>query len=117
MPRGAVVGVIAARFVAMTAIPEMVALFNGFGGVASLLVAWAEFRVRTGMADSPGAAILLATLVGGVTFTGSLVAFLKLRDFAVGSWRIGKAKLFPGQQVLNGLMFAGATGAGVHTCI
>ena len=110
---GAVVGVIAARFVTMTAMPEMVALFNGFGGVASLLVAWSEFRVRTGMAASPAVPILLATLIGGITFTGSLVAFLKLRDFSVGSLRIGKALLFPGQQVLNGLMFAGASGAGV----
>ena len=110
---GALVGVIAARFVTMTAMPEMVALFNGFGGVASLLVAWSEFRVRTGMADFPAVPILLATLIGGITFTGSLVAFLKLRDFSVGSLRIGKALLFPGQQVLNGLMFAGAAGAGV----
>ena len=43
---GAVVGWIAARFVTMTAMPEMVALFNGFGGIASLLVAWAEFQAR-----------------------------------------------------------------------
>ena len=110
---GALVGVMAARFVTMTAMPEMVALFNGFGGVASLLVAWSEFRVRTGMADSPAVPILLATLIGGITFSGSLVAFLKLRDFSVGSLRIGRALLFPGQQALNGLMFAGAAGAGV----
>ena len=56
---------------------------------------------------------MLATLIGGVTFSGSLVAFFKLRDFSVGGLRIGKARLFPGQQVLNGLMFAGAAGAGV----
>ena len=110
---GALVGVMAARFVTMTAMPEMVALFNGFGGVASLLVAWSEFQVRTGMADSPAVPILLATLIGGITFSGSLVAFLKLRDFSVGSLRIGRALLFPGQQALNGLMFAGAAGAGV----
>ena len=67
---GALVGVMAARFVTMTAMPEMVALFNGFGGVASLLVAWSEFQVRTGMADSPAVPILLATLIGGITFSG-----------------------------------------------
>ncbi len=108
---GAVVGVIAARAVAMTAMPEMVALFNGFGGVASLLVAWVEFQ--GGAAQMVAAVpILVATLIGGITFTGSLVAFLKLRDFSVGRFRIGKALLFPGQQILNGLMLAGAIGAG-----
>ncbi len=108
---GAVTGAIAARKVAMTAMPEMVALFNGFGGVASLLVAWAEFQAQPAMAASLAVPVLLATLIGGLTFTGSLVAFLKLRDFSVAGKRFGKALIFPGQQVLNGLMLVGGVGA------
>ncbi len=110
---GAVTGAIAARLVAMTAMPEMVALFNGFGGVASLLVAWAEFQSKPAMAASQGVPVLLATLIGGLTFTGSLVAFLKLRDLTVAGRRFGKALLFPGQQALNGLMLTAGVGASV----
>lgn len=76
---GAVVGALAARLVAMTAMPEMVALFNGSGGMASLLVGWAT--LYTGVIGSFTAlTILLAILIGGVTFTGSLVAYGKLSE-------------------------------------
>lgn len=76
---GATVGALAARLVAMTAMPEMVALFNGSGGLASLLVGWAT--LYTGVIGSFTAlTILLAILIGGVTFTGSLVAYGKLSE-------------------------------------
>ncbi len=93
---GAVIGATAARVVKMTAMPEMVALFNGFGGAASLLVGWAEFH---GNPSSPAftlAAVALAILIGGVTFSGSLIAYGKLSETLPG-----KPALFPGQQFVN----------------
>lgn len=92
---GSAIGVLAARLVAMTAMPEMVAVFNGFGGLASLLVGMGELFTaeRTNFLI---VAILLSVLIGGVTFTGSLVAYGKLSE------RIsGKPVLFTGQQILN----------------
>src|SRR5690606_4802967 len=79
---GAIIGMVLATRVQMTGMPEMVALLNGFGGVASLLVACGDY-LRTGdtIVDARWnvlAAIGLATLIGGVTFTGSLIAFAKL---------------------------------------
>ena len=83
---GAVVGAVAALRVALTSMPEMVALFNGFGGLASLLVGWAEYeKARALWTQEPVSASLmmligtaLAVLIGGVTFTGSMVAWAKL---------------------------------------
>lgn len=111
---GAAIGAVAASRVQMTGMPELVALFNGFGGIASLLVGGAEFaKVRSGGMDAyldalaaqsgvvvPGwfalVAIGLAILIGGVTFTGSLVAYGKL------SGKLdGKPKMFPGQRFVN----------------
>ncbi len=115
---GGAIGALAARFVAMTAMPEMVALFNGTGGFASLLVGWAEYHQTQAevAAGAAGAAfssftlgsVFLATLIGGVTFTGSVVAWGKL------SGRIsGRPILFPGQQVLNVLLLVAALAVGV----
>jgi H+-translocating NAD(P) transhydrogenase subunit beta len=76
---GAVVGALAARMVAMTAMPEMVALFNGSGGLASLLVGWAALyygNVTTFIVIT----VLLSVLIGGVTFSGSVVAWGKLSE-------------------------------------
>lgn len=81
---GSFVGAIAAKKVAMTSMPEMVALFNGFGGAASLLVAWAEYQMyfnesTLGIVHPAKLAIVIVTiLIGAVTFTGSLVAWAKL---------------------------------------
>jgi len=82
---GAIIGAPAARLVRMTAMPEMVGLFNGFGGLASALIAWSEaHRFAFAMEGSPdsfsAATLALAALIGGVTFTGSLVAFGKLSE-------------------------------------
>jgi NAD(P) transhydrogenase subunit beta len=80
---GTLVGVPAARLVKMTAMPQMVALFNGVGGGAVALIAWAEFRSSHGYADGPlelGAFSVFAALVGSVSFWGSLVAFGKLQE-------------------------------------
>ena len=76
---GSIIGALAARLVAMTSMPEMVALFNGSGGAASLLVGWAT--LYTGEVSTFAAlAILLAILIGGMTFTGSLIAYGKLSE-------------------------------------
>lgn len=80
---GAVVGALLAMKVQMTGMPELVALFNGFGGAASVLVAGATFLevVDLGNVDDQLAvAAALTALIGAVTFTGSLVAFGKLRE-------------------------------------
>ena len=76
---GAVIGSFIALKVKMTSIPEMVALFNGFGGLATFLIAWSEFN---SIPDNLFQHILVMTTlyIGGVTFTGSLVAYAKLSE-------------------------------------
>ncbi|MFA6961479.1 MAG: NAD(P)(+) transhydrogenase (Re/Si-specific) subunit beta [Opitutaceae bacterium] len=111
---GTVLGVICARIVKMTSMPEMVALLNGFGGLASLFVGWAEFgKMRTlgweaylktfGGTPPPemftASAIFLAVIIGGVTFTGSMYAFAKLAELMSG-----RPALFRGQHLVNGLL-------------
>ena len=76
---GAVIGSFIALKVKMTSIPEMVALFNGFGGLATFLIAWSEFN---SVPENLFQHILVMTTlyIGGVTFTGSLVAYAKLSE-------------------------------------
>ena len=80
MVAGALIGALAARLVAMTSMPELVALFNGFGGLASLLVAWFEYRSDPDLITFTAATVFISVLIGGVTFTGSLVAWGKLSE-------------------------------------
>ncbi|MGW8300956.1 MAG: NAD(P)(+) transhydrogenase (Re/Si-specific) subunit beta [Desulfobacterales bacterium] len=93
---GACIGVIAARKVKMTSMPQMVAILNGFGGLASLLVGWENYH---SMPDSNlfiTIAIVLAVLIGGVAFSGSMVAYGKLAG------RIsGRPIFFKGQKIIN----------------
>jgi NAD(P) transhydrogenase subunit beta len=85
---GALIGVVAARWVKMTSMPEMVGLFNGFGGLASMLVGWAEYHgvwaAGSGIHLFTRVAIFLTVLIGGVTFSGSLVAYGKLSATITG---------------------------------
>jgi len=76
---GAAIGSVIALKVKMTSIPEMVALFNGFGGLATFLIAWSEFN---SIPDNLFQHILVMTTlyIGGVTFTGSLIAYAKLAE-------------------------------------
>jgi NAD(P) transhydrogenase subunit beta len=101
---GGGIGLVLAIRIQMTAMPQMVALFNGFGGLASLIVAGAELYLR-GAAErdlQTLVAVAAAGLIGSVTFYGSLVAFAKLMD-----WRwIPDGQMFPGQTVLNAALFA-----------
>jgi len=107
---GGGVGAVTAKKVQMTAMPEMVAIFNGFGGIASLLVA-AAFIVMTGGTGGghfSAATLFLAMLIGGVTFTGSIVAFGKL------SGKLGsKPVLYSGQNLVNGLVLLLVVVAGI----
>ena len=130
---GTIVGIPAARLVKMTAMPEMVALFNGFGGIASLFIGWAQVQaaVRTyaqrsgefeglvsfrqvlgelggGDGGFVAVTVCLAILIGGVTFTGSLVAFGKLSERITS-----KPVLYPGQQIVNVVALLATLGATV----
>jgi NAD(P) transhydrogenase subunit beta len=109
---GAVFGAVAARRVKMTAMPQMVALFNGVGGGAAALVSFAEFH---DIADAPGRlhgdvslAIVLAALIGSVSFSGSMVAFAKLQELIQG-----RPITYPGQQFVNLALFAALVAAGI----
>ncbi|EMI27021.1 NAD(P)(+) transhydrogenase (Re/Si-specific) subunit beta [Rhodopirellula europaea] len=104
---GAVVGVIAAQRVAMTGMPEMVALFNGSGGIASLLVGWAALYGQESSSFTL-VTILLSILIGGVTFSGSLVAWAKLSE-TIGSG----AMTFSGQRVVNILLLLALLGCSI----
>jgi NAD(P) transhydrogenase subunit beta len=97
---GGIIGAIAARIVAMTAMPEMVALFNGFGGLASLLVGWAALFAK-GNSRFTIVTIFLSILIGGVTFTGSVIAWGKLSEKISG-----RPILFAGQRIINALLMA-----------
>jgi NAD(P) transhydrogenase subunit beta len=104
---GGGLGAIAAQRIEMTAMPQMVALLNGFGGAASALVAGAEIITAEGSGATLGGivptAIVLSVLVGSITLTGSLVAFAKLQELVGGG-----AVTYSGQQIVNGLIAIGA---------
>ncbi|MCY4374710.1 MAG: NAD(P)(+) transhydrogenase (Re/Si-specific) subunit beta [Spirochaetaceae bacterium] len=106
---GAGIGIAASRLVKMTAMPEMVALFNGFGGLASMLVGWGTYQAAVAAAELAGSpveiggfgvtTIYLAILIGGVTFTGSIIAWGKLSEVVTS-----RPVQFPLQQVVNALV-------------
>ena len=81
---GIIVGVLASSLVKMTSMPELVALFNGFGGIASLLVGVAEFINPSSATLIQLVAISFTVLIGGITFSGSLIAFGKLSEIISG---------------------------------
>jgi NAD(P) transhydrogenase subunit beta len=101
---GTVVGVLAARMVAMTSMPEMVALFNGFGGLASLLVGWAALF-------TPNTTFILITIALSILI-GSVVAYGKLSETISG-----KPFLFAGQRVVNGLLLLAIVAVTVLFCM
>jgi NAD(P) transhydrogenase subunit beta len=109
---GSGIGALMAARVAMTAMPELVALLHSFVGLAAVLVGYASYLGGHG-ADEDGRAILLTEIfidvfIGALTFTGSIVAFLKLR----GSLS-GKPLLLPGRHALNLAMCVASVGLGV----
>ncbi|MEN8006327.1 MAG: NAD(P)(+) transhydrogenase (Re/Si-specific) subunit beta [Candidatus Krumholzibacteriota bacterium] len=100
---GGLIGGIAATRVQMTQMPEMVALFNGFGGGASVMVAGAAFLIARDPDTQTTVSTGLSGLIGAVTFTGSLVAFGKLAEILPG-----RQISFPGMRVFNALVGLGA---------
>jgi len=109
---GSVLGVLAARLIAMTAMPEMVALLNGSGGIASLLVGWAVYHFAPNSDTFTTATIFLSVLIGGVTFTGSIIAWGKLSEKLPG-----KPIMYPGQQIVNILILGALIVGGIMFCM
>jgi H+-translocating NAD(P) transhydrogenase subunit beta len=118
---GTAIGIPAARGVKMTAMPQMVALFNGVGGGAVALIAWVEYRRRFpegGELWDPKSQIpsLFAAIVGSISFWGSNIAFGKLQEILPG-----RPIQLPGQRVINALLALVAVttavvlAAGVHS--
>ncbi|HZT21736.1 MAG TPA: NAD(P)(+) transhydrogenase (Re/Si-specific) subunit beta [Verrucomicrobiae bacterium] len=107
---GLALGALGAYSVKMTAMPQMVAAFNGLGGGAAALVASLEFLRRAHSAEGVGMAtavpMLFATLIGSLSFSGSIIAFLKLEG------KFEKPHTFPGQNFLNGLVLLVILGLG-----
>ncbi len=108
-------GAVAARRVKMTAMPQMVALFNGVGGGAAALISMAEFHNRI---PAPGrlhvdtsVAIVLSALIGSVSFSGSMVAFAKLQELIQG-----RPITYPGQKVGNLVLLGAAAALGIAIC-
>jgi len=103
---GGLIGTAGAYFVKMTAMPEMVALFNGSGGLASLLLSWSEYHHNPTMAPFTTLATALSVFIGGMAFTGSMVAFGKLAG------KISQqAVIFKGQHLINGAILLAAISA------
>lgn len=108
---GAIIGALAARLIAMTSMPEMVALFNGSGGAASLLVGWGALY-GADVSAFTAFTIILAILIGGITLTGSLIAYGKLSE-TIGSGAV----VFSGQRIVNSLILAGLVFSGYMLCM
>lgn len=114
MAVGTVLGVPAARLVKMTAIPQMVAAFNGVGGAAAALVAFSEF-IKAPLGSVAVYVIVetvLGVVIGCVSFAGSVVAFLKLQELMTG-----RPVTYPGQQVLNAAIALAILGLGIAVCV
>lgn len=103
---GTVIGVASARRVQMTAMPQMVALFNGLGGGAVALVSLLEFRHFGTFATRDLVAVstsVLSLVIGSMSFSGSMIAFAKLQELMTG-----RPLTYPGQKVVNFILFTGA---------
>ena len=113
---GSLIGAVLAVKIAMTAMPQLVAVLNGFGGGASVLVAGAALVEAGVLGHDPTTTFTVATalsgIIGAVTFSGSLIAFAKLQELMSGN-----PIIFPGQRLLNVLLGLGclALGAWVVT--
>jgi NAD(P) transhydrogenase subunit beta len=105
---GTVVGVVGARNVRMTAMPQMVAIFNGVGGGAAALVALSEWHNVAGPAWDETVSIVLSALIGSISFAGSIVAFAKLQELVSG-----RPIVFPAQNIVNVLVLVAAAALGV----
>ena len=103
MALGALVAVPVARLVKMTAMPQLVAIFNGVGGGAAALISIIELLHLHSVGEKPAhyvtVEVLLGVLIGSVSFSGSAIAFIKLQELITG-----RPITYPGQQTINGLL-------------
>ena len=106
---GTVIGALFAQKVEMTQMPQMVAIFNGFGGSASALIAAAEFLNTGPISEFTVSTIVISIFVGTLTFTGSFIAFGKLQGFISG-----QPIVFPGQQIFNALLALALVATGIY---
>ena len=109
---GAVIGFVFAVKVEMTQMPQMVAIFNGLGGGASALVAAAEFLSTGTTATFTVSTIVISVFIGTLTLSGSFIAFGKLQGFISG-----QPIVFPGQQLVNGILGLVLLLAGIMTVL
>ena len=109
---GSAIGALFAQKVEMTQMPQMVAIFNGFGGSASALVAAAEFLNSGSISTFTLSSIMISIFVGTLTFTGSFIAFGKLQGFISG-----QPIVFPGQKALNAILALALVGFGIYAVI
>jgi H+-translocating NAD(P) transhydrogenase subunit beta len=110
---GGTIGAVMALKVAMTGMPQMVGLLNGFGGLASALVALSEFyKLAPELPINTAVAVILSLLIGSVTFTGSIIAFGKLQGIVTG-----KVVKYPGQHPINAILLLLVLAAGVYIVI
>ena len=108
---GGSVAYVAARRVAMTDMPQMVAIYNGMGGGAAALIAANEFLRSSTMSPSFAILGIIGALIGSISFSGSMIAFAKLQGI------IKKSFLFPGQNVINLVVLAGAVALGAFVIL
>src|SRR5437764_1587463 len=110
---GTAIGIPAARNVRMTAMPQMVALFNGVGGGAVAIIAWIEYRHRFASGGSlwvekSEIPTLFAAIVGSISFWGSNIAFGKLQEILPG-----RPIKLPGQSIINAVLFVICVGSAI----
>jgi NAD(P) transhydrogenase subunit beta len=96
---GAVLAVYSARQVKMTAMPQMVAIFNGMGGATAALVSLVEFEHKSGIGRGEIISIVLGVIIGSISFSGSMVAFAKLQELISG-----RAISYPSQRQINAII-------------
>ncbi len=107
---GTAIGLWLAYKTPMTGMPQMVGLLNGFGGLASLFVAWGEYHAHPeGQGISGGLILWLTAIIGAVTFSGSLIAWAKLEEKFIS----GKPITYNGQQIVTGAILLGILATGV----
>jgi H+-translocating NAD(P) transhydrogenase subunit beta len=112
---GSVIGAVTAVRVPMTSMPQFVAAFNGVGGGAAALIAFSELYELNQHGDANPVIVImifLAILIGGISFSGSVIAFVKLEEIALGG-----SVTFPGQKALNALLFVVALAAGINVLV
>ena len=109
---GTALGILTAVKVTMTAMPQMVGLLNGSGGLASFMVGWAAYHYQPGSSLLTTISTYLAILIGGVTFTGSFLAWAKLEEKFV----TGKPIVFAGQKIVNSLLLGALVVGGIIFC-